>query len=390
MSKKLVRQKRVIWSRTLGAIPEGRMRVVGKQRTFMVPQHLDGVYVASNARRIVAYLIEIGISGGILLLTMLVFTRSFLGAMMWMTDGELSESMNELLVPSLCWVSVAVLNLVLLAVRGQSIGRWLARTRVVRYADGRQAGVRALAKALLSGVIVGLPLSAGVLIDVCLTLYVLDSRPMFPTTTFAGGLIGLAVFAWVALKTQDMTNRHWIDQICGVITIDVREGSDSAKREAPGEMTEAVDGRPGAAEDETPLNGTELSASPDTQSGESQPADEMETRTAGENPITLMLDDGTSHVLERPVVVGRDPSCDDAHQGAVKLPVADTSLSVSKTHMALSLKAGAVLVEDLHSTNGTYVRTADGGIFSVVPGRCLIVGSGSTIHFGDRILQVEE
>lgn len=106
--------------------------------------------------------------------------------------------------------------------------------------------------------------------------------------------------------------------------------------------------------------------------------------------MTLVFDDGTSYVLTKAVVVGRDPCCDDEHQGAAKLPIIDPSFSVSKTHMALSPKAGAVMVEDLHSTNGTYVRAADGGLSGVFPGRCLIVGNGSTIHFGDRTLRVGE
>ena len=63
-----------------------------------------------------------------------------------------------------------------------------------------------------------------------------------------------------------------------------------------------------------------------------------------QNPMTLVFDDGTSYVLTQAVVVGRDPCCDDEHQGAAKLPIIDPSFSVSKTHMALSPKAGAVMV----------------------------------------------
>ena len=107
-------------------------------------------------------------------------------------------------------------------------------------------------------------------------------------------------------------------------------------------------------------------------------------------PVTLVFDDGTSYVLEQGAVVGRDPQCDSFHQGAIRLQVDDPSLSVSKTHMALALKAGAVLVEDLYSTNGTQVTTPEGETSDVLPGSPIIVARGALIHFGDRSVRVSE
>lgn len=406
-----MRRKRVNQPLTLKETPAGRMRVEGKHRTFMVPPYLDGVCVASDARRAVAYLFDTGIIGGILLLSVIIFTRAFLGAVMWITDGDLSESVNELLVPLLCWVAVAVLNLSLVALRGQSIGRWLARTRVVRYDDGRQAGVRALAKVVLTGVIIGLPLCLGLVIDVYFTLNMANSPFVFPMCTLIGGAIGLGAFSWTTLKTQNRTNRHWIDRACGVMTIDLREGRDSAASAAEDAVSAerpAGAGRPAGAE-----RPTDAEQSVDAeQSAEvekavpASPPDEVESRemrsdeqespdddaivVPQQDPMTLVFDDGTSYVLEQAVVVGRNPCCDDDHREATRLQIVDPSMSVSKTHMALAPKAGAVLVEDLHSTNGTYVTTADGHTSSVLPGRCLIVGHGSTIYFGDRVVQVGE
>ncbi len=58
--------------------------------------------------------------------------------------------------------------------------------------------------------------------------------------------------------------------------------------------------------------------------------------------------------------------------------------------MALALKAGAVLVEDLYSTNGTQVTTPEGETSDVLPGSPIIVARGALIHFGDRSVRVSE
>lgn len=121
-------------------------------------------------------------------------------------------------------------------------------------------------------------------------------------------------------------------------------------------------------------------------------AEDLE-RTVARRPagsVLLAFDDGTQHHLVGTGVLGRDPVPDAAHVGAERIPVHDPGRSISKTHLALSVKAGAVLVEDLHSTNGTSVRSPEGVSTSVLPGAPLLVGPGSTIRFGDRSVVVGE
>ena len=49
---------------------------------------------------------------------------------------------------------------------------------------------------------------------------------------------------------------------------------------------------------------------------------------------------------------------------------------------------GAVLVEDLYSTNGTWVVTPFGNPIAVLPEAPFLAMVGSTIHFGDRTVRV--
>lgn len=116
-------------------------------------------------------------------------------------------------------------------------------------------------------------------------------------------------------------------------------------------------------------------------------AEEDLERTVARRPVgslRLTFDDGTQHHLVGTGLVGRDPAPDATHSGAERIPLHDPARSISKTHLALTVQSGAVLVEDLHSTNGTRVESPEGAITSVLPGAPLLASVGSTIHFGDR------
>lgn len=116
------------------------------------------------------------------------------------------------------------------------------------------------------------------------------------------------------------------------------------------------------------------------------PVEDLE-RTVARRPagsLRLTFDDGTQHHLVGTGLVGRDPAPDAAHSGAERIPLHDPARSISKTHLALTVQSGAVLVEDLHSTNGTRVEGPEGSSTSVLPGAPLLASVGSTIHFGDR------
>ena len=104
--------------------------------------------------------------------------------------------------------------------------------------------------------------------------------------------------------------------------------------------------------------------------------------------IRLVFDDGVSRDLSGTLVVGRNPSVDPAHRGAELMPIADRQKSVSKTHAALTATPQGLLVEDLRSTNGTVVISADGNPVPVAPGFPIWATDGASVLFGGRRVKV--
>ena len=92
--------------------------------------------------------------------------------------------------------------------------------------------------------------------------------------------------------------------------------------------------------------------------------------------------------LSGTLVVGRNPSVDPAHRGAELMPIADRQKSVSKTHAALTATPQGLLVEDLRSTNGTVVISADGNPVPVAPGFPIWATDGASVLFGGRRVKV--
>lgn len=114
-------------------------------------------------------------------------------------------------------------------------------------------------------------------------------------------------------------------------------------------------------------------------------------RTIARRPagsVLLSFDDGTHHHLLGSAVLGRDPVADATHGAAERIPVHDPDRSISKTHVALTVQSGAVVVEDLHSTNGTRVQNPDGSSVSVLPGASVMAAVGSVVHFGNRTVAI--
>lgn len=104
--------------------------------------------------------------------------------------------------------------------------------------------------------------------------------------------------------------------------------------------------------------------------------------------IRLTFDDQTVLYLKDSIVIGRNPSRTDEFQHADVFAIMDERLSVSKTHAALTASNGAVIVKDLHSTNGTKVVDADGNATIVQPGAEVWATDGATIQLGSRQIRV--
>jgi hypothetical protein len=107
--------------------------------------------------------------------------------------------------------------------------------------------------------------------------------------------------------------------------------------------------------------------------------------TTSVGAVSVDLPDGRTVVLDRPVIVGRNP--DPALGPPAALPVAIADPSISKTHAVITPADGQVWVTDLHSTNGTAVDTA-GTVAPCAPGERCRVEPGGTIVAGDVRLLV--
>lgn len=123
-----------------------------------------------------------------------------------------------------------------------------------------------------------------------------------------------------------------------------------------------------------------------------QPVEELEstrlapTRTQAE--WQMALGDGRRLAVASALRVGRDPIADPAFPGTVLVPIVDPAKSLSKTHAQLEASPGVVVVTDLHSTNGTKVRTADGSEMVLAPEVGHRVTGDAEISFGDYIIRL--
>lgn len=105
--------------------------------------------------------------------------------------------------------------------------------------------------------------------------------------------------------------------------------------------------------------------------------------------LALRLADGRCLPLVGRVLIGRDPAPSATGQGPETLvPIDDPARSLSKTHLLVRAEGGRVVVEDLHSTNGTGVSLPDGTRRSLSPGEPARLAAGSRLHFGAHVAEV--
>jgi len=102
-------------------------------------------------------------------------------------------------------------------------------------------------------------------------------------------------------------------------------------------------------------------------------------------PLAVVLPDGQL-LPEGFTLLGRGP------RRTAELPADHTVTlpddSISRTHLALRVAAGAVSATDLHSTNGTLLRRPDGQISPLVPGEETELTAGDEVNLGAALLRV--
>jgi hypothetical protein len=98
---------------------------------------------------------------------------------------------------------------------------------------------------------------------------------------------------------------------------------------------------------------------------------------------------GESILLDRDVVLGRDPRAPDGHQaGLLRLVrLSDPRQEVSGQHAMIGLAAWHVSLTDLGSTNGTEIIALDGRRQRLVPDVPVVIEPGTGIVLAE-ILQM--
>ncbi|MFZ1287055.1 MAG: FHA domain-containing protein, partial [Candidatus Phosphoribacter sp.] len=111
---------------------------------------------------------------------------------------------------------------------------------------------------------------------------------------------------------------------------------------------------------------------------------ETATLASGERGVELAGDAGDRIAVDGALLLGRNPAHLSGFETARLVALVDATMSVSKTHAALGPDPDGLWLEDLHSTNGTFVTTPGGVRQAVLPGGRVTVQAGSTVHLGKR------
>ncbi|MEU6586791.1 FHA domain-containing protein [Nocardia sp. NPDC046763] len=101
----------------------------------------------------------------------------------------------------------------------------------------------------------------------------------------------------------------------------------------------------------------------------------------------LLLDDGTSYVLDSDLVIGREPErSDQVRRGAQAIRIPDTSGGMSRVHAEIRLVGWDVLVMDRGSANGTHIRPPGRPDWvRAAPGQPTVLKPDSQLLLGGRV-----
>lgn len=102
----------------------------------------------------------------------------------------------------------------------------------------------------------------------------------------------------------------------------------------------------------------------------------------------LRLPEGRMVALTGTTLLGRDPTPLPGDVASTLVPLADPSMRVSKTHLALRVMGGALQAQDLHSTNGTVISEPSGGRVALSGGESAPVRPGAFLELGGVRIEV--
>lgn len=209
-------------------------------------------------------------------------------------------------------------------------------------------------------------------------LFFLIKRTESCTLTVADGPTGALVTVGGRMATHDLERvRSWLVDPGAVSVVD--EGSMPAAASEPDAPTPEPD-----APTPLPVPRPIATAVPDD-------AGHTAARPGRSIPQPrVRFDDGHTVPVDPAIFVGRDPALPDSHSvgSAALVRVPAPCMSVSKTHLAVRFIDGCLWVEDLHSTNGTSVRSVTGEQVPVPPGSPVPLAVGSVVQLGERTFEV--
>lgn len=102
----------------------------------------------------------------------------------------------------------------------------------------------------------------------------------------------------------------------------------------------------------------------------------------------LEFSDGRRLIVDRTVLIGRNPRVEDGGMAADEpavFAVESPKRDISRTHLRISTDGARVLLEDLNSTNGTEVTTEQGSSFLLEPGEPALLEDGMVVNIGDHV-----
>jgi pSer/pThr/pTyr-binding forkhead associated (FHA) protein len=101
----------------------------------------------------------------------------------------------------------------------------------------------------------------------------------------------------------------------------------------------------------------------------------------------LVLDDGSTYVVDRDIVIGRDPTSGD-NSRSITLP--DPGRSISRTHARVVLDGWEARVVDAGSANGTFVAAREAVEWTPVqPNAPVPLIPGMHVLVGQRVLSFD-
>ena len=101
----------------------------------------------------------------------------------------------------------------------------------------------------------------------------------------------------------------------------------------------------------------------------------------------LAFDTGERVPVDRSVLIGRNPKITGTVEAELPriMKYDGAGQGVSRTHAEVRIDGTDLVIEDLDSTNGTEVETADGETEAVPAGRPVVIGIGSVVVLGDEL-----